>query len=149
MSKKISKALLMARLIARFGLLRAIDEPFELAETVSPVTILDDLARAVYVGNATVNISAGAATAFTVPDGKRWRLHVFQKPATSGTTVAIYVNDPVSGRDVTIVAAGGAAVTQHLYGVPCDRGWLIRVSQGAGGDTSVGVQLLYEEEDAY
>ena len=86
MSKKINKARIIARLTSRFSLQRSEDEPFELTETVMPITNVDELVKITKaVERVVAHTAVGWVTAHTVPSGKKWKLICLIAAVTSGT----------------------------------------------------------------
>lgn len=78
---------LWQKLQDRFGLRSGTPGSGRLASTIVPVTQMDDLALLHKAGTFTISVTAsGLVTAFTVPQGERWRVSTFAWRAESGGT---------------------------------------------------------------
>ena len=148
--KKITLARIMQRLKDRFDLDDLTPEEFAVIEKVFLMTDVDELLREPKIASQSRDISGatGHTTYFTVPAGKRWRLHAMSAQGTTG-------NSNVSIYDGTtrcpIIASGTGATNKELgHPIPLDENWEIqRQNTNNGGDTSRSLTLIYEEEDAY
>lgn len=142
---------IFARLVRRFNLQAypiSPDETVGLQETIQPVTQVDDLLREGKVDTEAVDISgAGRVTAFTVPQGKRWKLLWLWKEATTAVT-EIRVFDGVVG--IIVILSSTTAASKDMGSKVMEEGWSIDASgTGNGADNARSINIWYEEEDAF
>ena len=135
----------LGRLTQRLGLRVSRPGPVYLDTTLYCFMDISELLRFSKVKTATVDISAGSVVAFTVPDGKRWRL-LFVNRAATVNAVRIFVGDAVTS--IGIVAPVIAEVAT-AFDLPLEQKGTVTVGGGAGTDTAVVITILYTEEDAY
>lgn len=146
MSKKINKASILTRLVSRFSLSRGEDAPFELSETVTPVTNVDDFVWTLEKAVVTANLSGGGSvTLFTVPVGERWHLVNLFKGVTGGT-VQTYLQSPAGGSASPLTAAGTAQAILVNQNIPLEAGWSLTAYGGDGTDGAREFVIVYKKE---
>lgn len=136
-----------SRLITRYKI-----EPAErgrkgLSELVVPITDFDELLRAAKLKTVTADISAGVATLFTVPSGKRWRLTLISKASVSTNSIGVLINDGTTS--VRVTAIGTAALVTYTQGMIMEQSWILRAEQGNALDSAIVFEIHYIEEDAF
>lgn len=143
----IDKDVLFTRLKDRFKLLNmTMGFVAKLSPLVVPVTNFDDLARVSKVDGVSVNCSASAATCFTVPEGKRWRVKMIRRGGTTGSTYLSLI----SGSETVGVTVLGTSSEVQWTDFPMQAGDYIQIeNSGNGADTAINVAIIAEEEDLY
>lgn len=149
---RILKEELWKRLSTRFDAKTRMDEddPFPgLEERVQPVTDFDELAREVKVDRVVVDLSGGGnVPLFTVPKGKRWRIHHLRKPTTVGN-VNVRYNDTSETKNIILIE-NTTSVTHEKYDrMPMDQEDYLYAHNGDVADISSDFNIIYEEEDAF
>ena len=150
---------LFTRLYRRFRLTETpgIPEAYPVLRSIQPVTQADTLLR-VTKCEQVYSADPGAVTQFlviaTVPNGKRWQVHIVDLEGETGTTMAtkqLYLQDP-GGTIMTL--ATYTAVRQYIHEfqtpLPMDEGWQLLTWLTVYQATKrLDVNLVYYEEDAF
>lgn len=142
------------RLVKRFSLsaLTSQVNPLLMSRVVSPVTSFDELLRDTEYAQVNKDISAGAGSFVayhTVPKGKRWIIHrVFKDTTTANSRIAVS-ND--GGSTFFYCSAAGTVELQvDMNRLPMEEEWAIGLmTTGNGADNSRGLDIYYQEEDAF
>ena len=140
------------RLYTRFGI-----EPFpadgegpSVSTTVMPITDADALLRTTIFADSTGNLSAAAGTYlvyFTVPEGKVWILKGLSRGPSIANTQMRLVGQG-NAFDVTILSTTAEFVS--LAGIRLAEGETLgMLTTGDGGDTTILLQVVLEEEDVF
>lgn len=140
------------RLVSRFQLADypGVVNPYALFRHIYPVTSIDTLLKTPKLDSHTADISGAVApeTYFTVPDGKRWTLVMARREATTGTSY-ISISD---GTTVILLTESSSSAGRAVIDQPItlDEGWTIRMQKtNNGADSSIDLNICYEEEDAF
>jgi hypothetical protein len=119
---------------------------------ISATTDLDELLRTPKLPpQVAKDLTSGTAyTAyFTVPTGKRWKIFKIFRDGTTGTSrVRIARTDgqsiPLTNNETT------GKVIDIDAPLTMDEGWSVGMNAtNNGADTNIGMNILYEEEDAF
>lgn len=120
----------------------------KLLDTIQPVSDTDELRRRPRILKSNFDISVNPATLFTVPEGKRWRVHRLYKEITIGSTM-IRLYDRAGGF-MRILPNGTGEREDALFGIIMEAGWYFYASTTTNGaDTSITFAFLVEEEDSF
>lgn len=159
--KKVNRADILARLIARFKLSNAEPELFSVGERITPITNADDLARIpkqAYVGSIATT-STGWKDGITVPANKRYHVIAITCNRTTGSSAqvsqfGIKYSRPTGSFSTGVVTTYVGTASNNfdsmlLYQpIIMDAGDIIQVycsTSEAASDFSMGA-LIYEED---
>lgn len=147
---RVDKVTIWKRLKSRFNLKNVVQtRPTSgLLQWIFPITNVDEVLRSYKIDSTTVDVTAGDTQAFTVPEGKRWTLHIEELGASTGTIRMLMRNDPDTDT-IELISMGTAARSNDRKAI-LEESWKIFVTQGdTVADTAIEVKIHYAEEDAF
>lgn len=139
-----------ARLLNRYGIEPdVIPQHPLLSRVIVPITNLDELAQDLSITSDTKDISAGSGVSeyFVVPDGKLWKIHLIDRPATAASSSLVFTID---GTNIKLDQQTAINFFHWPRGLPMKENTSIgMLNTGDGGDTARTLIVYYAEIDAY
>lgn len=144
---------LFSKIATRFGVQQSNTQMLQTSDTLVPVTVADDFMRTSKINVDTVTDTDGTLY-LEVPKGKRWYLKGCDGWRTNSGTMYLYLYALISGVWKTHNISdpnptAGATYIRYDPGVPIilEEGWSVNCTFGAGISGTLGISLVYEEED--